>query len=928
MTHVFTVPPGAPLADLAAAHILAGVTTAERARAVIFVPTRRAAVSMRAALGRILKGEVSLLPRILPLADMDEALLTLLGTQALDALEQIPAAMGASQQLYLLVAQVRRFLEQRGGAVTLEYPLALAEDLIALEEQCARAGVQLTEEALRAIFSGNMATHWEQSLAFLTILANHWPALEQALGLTTQARREVLLLRTLTQAWQQHAPDYPVFVVGSTASQDSTAALLQVIAGLPLGAVILPGVDPAIDPAQWASIASGHPLFHVKQFLERISVPPSALVPLGAPSAPGIWAQALAPTDTIPDWRNLSLAPYDSIRLVPCQHPEQEARTIALLLREALETPGKRTALITPDEGLMGRVAALMKQYGVTIDRLERGTLAQSDTGSLWTALMAALAEPERLIHIRSLLHHPLVAFGPDFLHGLEPYWYGVAPRRVGQLPKLPEPVRMLSDYPKAETLVRELARLARADMLPSQWVQALHALLKPVLAEAGAAADAVEEALFTLNEADILGAVAAPEFIGLLQQLLQAPLRHGGVEAHPQLTMLTPIEARLEQFDRVILGAMSDAIWPGTHPSNAWLNLAAQAALGLPPPSHHVSLMAHDVLMLGSMGEVFLTWPARDAGGPATRSRFIERLVTLLAMHGIDEDTITARHYPAWGDGLFAAAQFAPALPPEPRPERVLRPTRLPVSALDMLFSDPYSIYARYVLNLRPLEAIDAEAQASDFGSLAHKAIQALTQHWNSTGSAADAQTVARIAEHALRDFADQASAALFWRTRLLRALQFVNEAEKERRAMRGITVKAEVSVEATLPLDSEASITLHGRIDRLEEQGGKATLADYKTGEIPSFKKINEGQATQLLAYAMLLTDVEAVEYWRLPHARHAGEIAQVAFSELEAQGLPEQLKTGLREMLEEAVPFLATPGRIREYDGISRYDEWAGS
>jgi hypothetical protein len=37
-------------------------------------------------------------------------------------------------------------------------------------------------------------------------------------------------------------------------------------------------------------------------------------------------------------------------------------------------------------------------------------------------------------------------------------------------------------------------------------------------------------------------------------------------------------------------------------------------------------------------------------------------------------------------------------------------------------------------------------------------------------------------------------------------------------------------------------------------------------------------------------------------------------------------DKLKDGLRQMLEASTPFLATPDRIRDYDGISRYDEWA--
>lgn len=925
MANLYTVSAGSPIADEAARHILSQVTGDARARAVVFVPTRRAAVSMRAAFSRALAGEASLLPRILPLADIGEGLLTLLGPKAVDVLETIPPAMSRWQQQYLLAAQIRRFLEQRHTHVALDYPLALAEDLVALEDQCARAGVALTPEALRNVVRGGMATHWEQSLEFLNILAVHWPGIEQAMGMTTATRREILVMDALARAWRASPPDHAVFAVGSTASQESTAVLLEIIAHQPHGAVILPGIDTAMPLESWNAIESGHPLFHLKHFLDRFPCLPSQLIRLGE-AENTVWSCALASAAHIPDWAGQALARHEHLTLIPCTHAEQEARVIALLMREALETPEKRTALITPDEGLMTRVAAQMKRYGIRIDRLERGTLAQSDAGSLWSVLAETLLAPERLMPLRSLLHHRLLRVDTVLLSGLEPAWYGVSSRRPGQMPKLPEAVRMQEGYVAVELLVRQLAKLSRARLVPSEWVRSCSALLMPFFADGDAITEGVEEGLQTLAEADLFGPVELPEFVELLYAQLAEPMRHGGVAAHPQLVMLTPVEARMEHFDRVILGSMTETVWPGIPQPNAWLNMAAQASLGLAPATHQVSLVAHDMLMLGSAPEVFLSWPARDQGSPSTRSRFIERLVTFLSVHGIEEETITARHYPQWADMQFAGDSFAPSEPPQPRPLAIERPTRLPVSALDQLFSDPYAIYARYILNLRKLDAIDADVEASDFGSLAHRAIQALTLHWNAEKRAANSDELAAIAERALYEFSERPSTGLFWRNRLIRALAFVNTVEEERR-QEARTVTPEVVVEQSLPLAKDQAITLHGRIDRLESLRGRHVIGDYKTGEIPTEKKIRDGAATQLLAYAMLATDVNAIEYWRLPHARHEGTIMAVPYAELEALGLPEQLKAGLRRMLDADVPFLANPGRIRDYDGITRYDEWAG-
>ena len=945
MASFYTALPGTPVAADAARHILAVVPVPEWPRVVVFVPTRRAVVTMREAFAEVLGAQVALLPRILPLAEIDTALLTLLGPRAVAVIEGIAPAMSASQQYYLLAAQVAAFLRRSGQDASLENALALAEQLMVLQEQCARAGVTLTRENLRQLVSADMAQHWEQSLTFLAILAEHWPVLEEELGVVIASCHEVLALKALAVAWREAPPEYPVFVVGSTASQEATAELLQVIAQMPSGTVVVPGLDPAMGEAEWERVAAGHPLFHVKRFLERCGVMPGDVRVLSQPSAAGVmavpisesqkhlprsvWLDVLAATSEIPLWRERPLGEYAQIRLVPCQHVESEARTVALMMREALEVPGKRTALVSPDEGLMTRVAAHLKRYGVTVDRLAQGTLALTEAGRLWVLLVAAAREPERLLHLRSLLHHPLMAVEPEFLAMMEPYWYGVTSRRAGQLPKLPEAVRAHPVGVALARLVRDLAQLGGWKWTASHWREGLQVLVSPWL-KADTAFEAVDEALEALADAGVLGLMDIREFSRVLDERLDQPVRHGGIAAHPQLFMLTPIEARLQQFDRMILSGMTEDRWPGIAKPNAWLNLAAQAALGLPSPEHQVSLLAHDVLMLGSSAEVFLTWAKRDQGTPTTRSRFIERLVTFLAMHGVAEADVTASQYEAWAEALDQAAVFAPSAPAMPRPVQAARPTRLPVSAVKMLLDDPFSLYARHVLGLRELDAIDDDADASDFGSLAHAAIYQLTLHWNAQGRAADEGELGAMADAALRDFADRPSTALFWRLRLVRALQFVNRCEDERRDA-GQTVQPEQPVEAVLDLGGD-SITLHGRLDRLEEGALGRSVGDYKTGAIASTKEVSEGRDIQLLAYAMLLDalgmPVDTIEYWGLPHGKHPAKMTHVAVEQLEANGLSERLRAVLAAMRDEHTPLLATPDRYgHEYDGISRYDEWAG-
>lgn len=931
MPHLFTVPAGVAFDQTAAAHVLASLAPVERARAVLLMPNRRSCHTMHAALARQLAGKTSLLPRILPLADADQTLLSLLGEGALALTATIPPAMSAAQHRYLLAQQIHAFERRRmEGGVTLHYALTLADTLMALQEQCTRAGVVITQEKLRALVHADVATHWKQALLFLGILTDSWPALEAELGLTTAAAREVALTHTLAAAWVQSPPDFPVFAIGSTGSQPATAHLLQVIADMPRGAVILPGLDTAMHATEWATIRAGHPLFHLKALLDYWPRLPSQVVPL-ATAPRSLWLDVLADASAIAAWSSCSKPTANIPKLIPCAHSEEEARVIALLLREGLEEASARSALITPDEGLMARVAVHLQRDGIRVDRASAGTLATTQTGSLWQSLLAAINAPDSLLTLRSLLHHPLLAIDGALLAGLERGWHGVNRNRAGQLPRHDAALRNHSDYGTLSSWVKSIFHFNRQRMGASAWVAICEQLLAVWMRETGQGADAVAESIEDLAYAEDFGPLDSVDFASLLSERLSEPWRDAGVYTHPRIAMLTPVEARGQTFDRVIIANMQEVMWPGVATPNPWLNRAAQQALGLPAAEEGISRMAHDMLMLASSGTVFLTYPQREGSSPTARSRFIERLVTFMASHGVAESAITSHEYPAWASELQASEAYVPEPEARPNPPVEQRPHRLPVSEIDKLFTDPFTLYARHVLDLKPLAEIDAAPEASDFGTLAHKAIEALTSHWTFTGRAASEGEIIQLAEHALRDFSARPNVDLFWRTRLVNSLHYINSLEADRR---GEIV--EVSTERAIEGDI-AGVTLHGRIDRVEARGGGITVIDHKTGNLPSDKDIADGRALQLMIYGMLLKQggaaPEAVEYWGMPRLGRMGQVRRVALAPEQLSNFQSQLGEALNQMVNENKPFLARPisngfdERFgNDYDGISRYDEWA--
>ncbi len=93
-------------------------------------------------------------------------------------------------------------------------------------------------------------------------------------------------------------------------------------------------------------------------------------------------------------------------------NPEEEAQAIALLMREALEQPEKRVALVTPDRGLAGRVAAHLRRWNIEADDSAGQPLSQTAAGRVLLLLAEVMAEHAAPVPLVALLEHPLVGAG------------------------------------------------------------------------------------------------------------------------------------------------------------------------------------------------------------------------------------------------------------------------------------------------------------------------------------------------------------------------------------------------------------------------------------------------------------------------------------------------------------------------------------
>jgi ATP-dependent helicase/nuclease subunit B len=424
MPNVFTIPSSAPFAQTLAKGLIAQVDLEKDklalSKTTIYLPTRRAVRDFPEVFARELGG-AALLPEMRPLGDVDED--EFLFDASSEDLALLPAISPIRRRL-LLAQLVRRF-RQDTAPLTFAQAASLAGGLAKFFDDAETEGVDLSK--LDKLVPDHFADHWRKVWEFLDIVRQNWPAILEAEGAMDPSARRNAMLAALAARLEKHPPQGPVIAAGSTGSIPATANLLRVIANLPNGSVILPGLDRDLDEDSWNELEPGHPQYGLKKLLGGIGVTRKDVrdwQPLDGPGNPAreaLLREVLRPAPTTDAWRAIAEKGSEELArglkglsVVEAAHPGEEAAAIALVLREVLETKDKTAALVTPDRNLARRVAAELRRWNIEIDDTAGRPLANTPPGTFLCLLAEAADEHFAPVPLLALLKHPLASGGEN----------------------------------------------------------------------------------------------------------------------------------------------------------------------------------------------------------------------------------------------------------------------------------------------------------------------------------------------------------------------------------------------------------------------------------------------------------------------------------------------------------------------------------
>lgn len=661
----------------------------------------------------------------------------------------------------------------------------------------------------------------------------------------------------------------------------------------------------------------------------------------------------------------------DQLRVFTAADSEQEARAVELQVRRWLLAGRRRIGIVSEDRRLARRIRALLERAGVALADGGGWALSTTSSATVIERWLEAIEEDFAHQPLLDVLKSPFLLPEPaqdadryrHAIHRLEQdiILHENIPRGLDRFRKhLRFRQRRLGWSVQASKPVHELLdRLEHAAepfrTLRRQSTQPLHDYLA-----------ALRE---SLNRLQVWSALnrdeAGAQLIQLLERMQQAAqyrntrcewitfrswlgasleaahFRPASTTSRVQLLSLE--QSAVAGFDAVVIAGAERDFLPGQPQTSPYFNDSVRRELGLETWRDRLSLRLYYFRrLLESAPTVLLSHRREQDGEPVLASPWVEAIRTFHEMaYGHDLHDPTLADLLADPRSQVASPDPTPLPTPAPNPRPRLPAARLPqyfsAGAQQHLIDCPYQFFAADCLRLKPMEEVREALEKSDYGERVHRCLEAFHGGIEGLPGPVTAPLQADTRAGAI-ELLERISLAVFaqdlednflhrgWLKRWLAMIPAYVDWQTERE-QQWRTMATERSAAQSL----NEHWQIKGRLDRVDRNpSGRHAIIDYKTGAVPSASEVQSGEAVQLVSYAMLLEDVEQVEYLQLDQQiRSVSTLAGAELAQLQAA-----VRARLLEVLGEisagaALPAWGDPDTCAycAMAGVCRRQTWDG-
>ena len=889
----------------------------------IILPTRRACLIVKKAFLRQSHETPLLLPKLLPLYDLD----------VLD--EFVPPALSATERTLLLA----RLCAKKPSITTPDGAFKVAIGLGEVLDEFYQFEVKTTDLST-LVQNPVFAEHWNETVTFLNIITQEWPKVLKNLNKIDEADRRIRLINAYTDKISQISD--PIIAAGLDGGLPAVRRLMVAVHQKENGLVLLEGINTFLSPAEYQAINENHYHHGLKQILTALHQQPWDVPFIGRPTdREHLVIETLKPEQKTEEWQYAKINPssLNGVTRIDCDTTQDEALTIALLLRGVLETPEKTATLVTPDRDLAKRVIAEMRRWNIILDDSAGTPVFETEVGVFFRLIAELGIAHGNSTELLALLKHPLTADGQN------PTDFRKSVRQAEKLARKDQ----TAFSPTLSTNTDTFISLFNNNVsIPFKTLLLEHIRLAESLAtshdrtgperlwQSDAGKTLFEFLTYLFDQADLIDPIEPSFYPTVLDILIGTLTVRANYGMHPRLDILGPIEARFHHADVCIIGGLNEGTFPKLPEMGPWLNRPMRQTLGLPSPEVKIATLAMDFAHCFCAPTVYLTRAKKAEGSETIPSRFLSRLDAVLMGTHISFPVQTND----WATALDTPKSQTTVMRPCPRPPVSARPKQLSVTQIETWMRNPYAIYARKILELKPLKPLNIDQKQQVYGSAVHTVLERYTQekpdHWNE-------KEMLHLADSVFDEYGMTATDKIFYLPRFEQTARFLCAKQNE---LSGTIKHILLEKDASCTFDTtDGTFTLTGRIDRLDIlKDGTVRILDYKTGTPPGINEVLAGFAPQLPLEAFLTQSggcedltahpVSELAYWKL--ASKEADCKTIPLTQkISADQLVNQSVDGLKRLIEvfnhpetpyEACPIAGKEPTYNDYEHLSRSAEWA--
>ena len=925
----------------------------ELASCLFMVPNRRASSALTNAFVRIQGLKPTILPQIIPISEIDEDEMLFSNFNLEDIWPNVPPPISREERLFLFAKMILSKPDEFGvKSLTAAQGLCLAQDLATLIDTAYNQGLDF--DKLYDLVPEKYATHWQETLKLLKIITEFWPQILEERGAIDSTKMKNIVLSKQALLWKKEETSKNIIIAGVSASFPSIIEMFNTVKNLQNGEIYFAGIDKLVDEEYWNAIDESHPLFELKDLLEKLDIKRTDVVDVLEPNNIDreiFVSEIMRPALVSNKWRNI-LNSFDvkkalgGINVLTLKNQRDEALAIALKMREVLDIPEKTVALVSYDRNLARRVCTELKRFGIEIDDSAGIPLNLSPIGIYLRLIVETALSLNSSLKIVDLLKNPFTLLGFDKSLFRQMVYDFEKKLRLENKKNIDAKELLLRDK-----VIEKLSLLT--EMLNGGLIDFGEALkLNIKIAEDIASSDVLSgknylwrgdsgkiAARFVtkiLETSSVIGKIDGKDYLPMLCQLMSAETVRTSFGTHPRLSILGPIEAQLQYFDYVIIGEFNEGIWPKLPKADMWMSRPMMKDFGFALPEKSIGILANSFANFMKAPNVILTRAERVGDTPAQKSRWLLRIETVLKALSINISEIANNDFSSFVSCVDKPLSYKPIKAPAPCPPVSARPRKLSASGLDLLVADPYSVYAKYILELYPLEELDRKPDQRDYGNLIHEIIEEFNNTYNEQLPDDALEVLKRIGKNKFDEKNLDKDIKAFWFPKFLSTAEWViNKELTYRESVKKIYNEINGEIKYNI---QGGDFVFTARADRIDELKDKTiNIFDFKTGSIPTKAQIESGHALQILlegiiarkkAYALPKdTELSKLIYWRLGK----GELVIDEKLEELLDKTEEYIVKLMNTFDFETTPYHSRPTpkyvpKNKDYEHLARIREWS--